>query len=132
MKIAQPLGWERLCSDNPRDAALIEARQDAIQECEQQYNEITGPIRECFNETLGHSSGGGGGGSGGNPVASLLNWARSKQRNGGGGGGGGTSDLKTKPAACISFQFSKKVSFTVSDSQQSIISAFIKIRSGDV
>lgn len=43
MKIAQPLGWERLCSDSAADAAFVMAKQNAIQNCETRFQEVSKP-----------------------------------------------------------------------------------------
>lgn len=40
MKIAQPLGWERLCSDSHNDIAFNIAKKAAIQNCENRFQMV--------------------------------------------------------------------------------------------
>ena len=87
MKIAQPLGWERLCSDVPTDLAFNMARLGAIQNCETRYQMVTKPIKECFNEELVKNG----------PQSAMTGW------------GSDLNQPNIKPAACLSFQYSRKV-----------------------
>ncbi|KAI7690428.1 hypothetical protein SSS_09193, partial [Sarcoptes scabiei] len=52
MKIAQPLGWEKLCSDNQIDSSFLQSKRASIQQCEQRFNDITNPIKKCFQEEI--------------------------------------------------------------------------------
>lgn len=41
MKIAQPLGWEKLCSDNQIDSSFLQSKRASIQQCEQRFNDVS-------------------------------------------------------------------------------------------
>lgn len=93
MKIAQPLGWERLCSDNSEDIAYNKARSSSIQNCETRFQIVTKPIRECYNEEV-----------------LLKNIGIMQKGNGLDQSTSSSLDHdKTKPAACLSFQYSRRI-----------------------
>lgn len=80
MKIAEPLGWEGLCSDNSNYFHFVMAKQNAIQKCEQHFAEITNPIRDCYR----------------NEIHSKMKLSTNNPD-------------RYRPAACLSFQYSRKV-----------------------
>ncbi|OTF77225.1 hypothetical protein BLA29_001896 [Euroglyphus maynei] len=92
MKIAQPLGWERLCSDQSTDITFIMAKQQAIQNCEHRFIEITTPIRDCYRHQ----------------VQPFLQNTPSNRNNGGSSKMNNNRD-RYRPAACLSFQYSRKI-----------------------
>ncbi|XP_027199775.2 uncharacterized protein LOC113793900 [Dermatophagoides pteronyssinus] len=92
MKIAQPLGWERLCSDRQDDIQFIMAKQQAIQNCEHRFNEITTPIRDCYRHQVQPYQQNHGGQS-----SSSSKTATNHNRD------------RYRPAACLSFQYSRKI-----------------------
>lgn len=83
MKIAEPLGWEGLCSDNSNYFHFLMAKQNAIQKCEQHFAEITNPIKDCYQTEI---------------VNSKVKLSTNNQD-------------RYRPAACLSFQYSRKVWF---------------------
>ncbi|KAH7642844.1 hypothetical protein HUG17_9535 [Dermatophagoides farinae] len=91
MKIAQPLGWERLCSDHPTDITFIMAKQQAIQNCEHRFIEITTPIRDCYRHQV-------------QPNLHHQQQNTSQNRN-----GNKMNRDRYRPAACLSFQYSRKI-----------------------
>ncbi|KAH9403035.1 hypothetical protein TYRP_015801 [Tyrophagus putrescentiae] len=82
MKIAEPLKWERLCSDYPADVAFNSARQSAIENCERRFSVVTSPILDCFREQFP-----------GDAQSALSP----------------SVATAPKPAACLSFQYSRRI-----------------------
>lgn len=96
MQIAEPLKWERLCSSNPADVAFNMARMNAIQACESRFAVVTKPIKDCFREEVASSLGQQ------QAQAGMFPWT-----------GGNEMARNIKPAACLSFQYSRKVRASV-------------------
>ena len=90
MKIAEPLKWERLCSDYPADIAFNAARQSAIENCERRYSMVTNPIKDCFREQFAND-------------ASFQQQQQQQSLL------SNVNANNLKPAACLSFQYSRKI-----------------------